>query len=347
MNNHLRSLPAEWHRQDGIMLVWPHTDTDWFSTLHEVTRCYIEIARNIVLDEQLIIVAPSVEMVQSYFSFDITGPESKIHVITAASNDTWARDLGPITVIDNGTPLPLNFKFNAWGMKFAANHDNQINLELEKAGLFKTGLENHLDMVLEGGSIESDGNGTLMTTSQCLLSPNRNEQWDRSDIEQQLMTRFGARKVLWLDYGFIAGDDTDSHIDTLARFAPNNTIIYCGCNDPADIHYDELQHMKEQLATFTDADGNPYRLIELPIPEPIFDNDDNRLPATYANFLITNRSVLVPTYNQPTLDLKALDAISQAFPNHQVKGIDCTPLIEQHGSLHCITMQFPENTLKF
>lgn len=338
------TLPPEWFPQDAVLIAWPHAETDWFPTLHDVTKCYVDIVRNILCDERVVIVAPSVEQVQHHFPFDITSQKSGIHVVTAASNDTWARDFGPITVMKNERPTPVDFTFNAWGMKFAANHDNLINRELKKAGLFKNGMENHLDMVLEGGSIESDGNGTIMTTSKCLLSPNRNEQWGKAELEQQLMTRLGAEKVLWLDYGFMAGDDTDCHIDTLARFAPNNTIIYCGCNDPADEHYEELQRMKQQLASFTNAQGEPYRLLELPLPDPIFD-DDYRLPATYANFLVTNKSVLMPTYNQPQLDAEACRVVGQAFPDRTVKGIDCTALIVQHGSLHCATMQFPANTL--
>ena len=339
-----RVLPPEWFPQDAILIAWPHADTDWDATLDEITACYVEIARSIMADEKLVIVSPTVELIQQHFDFDLTAPNSPIRIAVMPTNDTWARDFAPITVVENGSSLPLNFKFNGWGMKFAANHDNQINRKLAKTGLFKSSLENHLDMVLEGGSIESDGNGTLKTTSQCLLSPNRNEQWGKAEIEQQLQKRLGVKKILWLDYGFIAGDDTDCHIDTLTRFAPNNTIIYCGCNDSADEHYDELLRMKAQLAAFTNINGEPYRLIELPLPSPIFD-DDYRLPATYANFLITNKSVLVPTYGQPDNDNKAMNAIQAAFPHHTVKGVDCLPLIKQHGSLHCATMQFPVNTL--
>ena len=339
-----RTLPPEWSPQDAILIAWPHADTDWLPTLHDVTQCYVELSRNILCDEQLIIVAPSIDLVQNHLPHDVASQGSKIRIVTADSNDTWARDFGAITVLNNGQPVPLDFTFNAWGMKFAANHDNQINRALEKAGVFKNGMENHLDMVLEGGSIESDGNGTILTTTKCLLSPNRNQQWSKAEIEQELKKRLGAEKILWLDHGFIAGDDTDCHIDTLARFAPNNTIIYCGCNDAADVHYSEMQLMKEQLASFTNADGEPYRLLELPLPAPIFD-DDYRLPATYANFLVTNHSVLVPTYNQPRLDDEACRIVGEAFPDRTVKGIDCTSLIVQHGSLHCATMQFPVNTL--
>ena len=338
------SLPPEWFHQDGILIAWPHANTDWDASLDEVTTCYVEIARNIIADELLVIVTPSAELVQQHFDFDITAPNSPIRIAVMLTNDTWARDFGAITVIKDGHNIPLDFTFNAWGMKFAANHDNLINRHLQEHRLFKNNLENHLDMVLEGGSIESDGNGTLMTTTQCLLSPNRNEQWGKTEIEHQLMKRLGAEQILWLDHGFIAGDDTDCHIDTLARFAPNNAIIYCGCNDPADEHFVELQHMKEQLASFANIYGKPFRLLELPLPDPIFD-DGYRLPATYANFLITNKSVLVPTYGQPEKDKVAMNTIQDAFPHHTIKGVDCLPLIMQHGSLHCATMQFPDNTL--
>jgi agmatine/peptidylarginine deiminase len=341
MNNHLRSLPAEWHRQDGIMLVWPHADTDWFSTLHEVTRCYIEIARNIVLDEQLIIVAPSVEMVQSYFSFDITGPESKIHVITAASNDTWARDHGFITVEDtvgghtSKELVLLDFKFNGWGEKFEAALDNQINKHLYEQGLVKGRYEDHLDFVLEGGSIESDGKGTVFTTTCCLTAPHRNQPLTTAEIEDRLKTWLGAERIVWLNHGSLIGDDTDGHIDTLVRICPDDTLLYIGSDDD----HPDLRLMEEELKALRTLDGNDYRLLKLPLPRPIFDNGE-RLPATYANYLVMNGAVLVPTYRQPDLDAEAMSIISQAFPQREIVGIDCCAVIKQHGSLHCCTMQY-------
>ena len=210
--------------------------------------------------------------------------------------------------------------------------------------------EDHLDFVLEGGSIESDGHGTLLTTSQCLMAPNRNQPLTQTEIEQRLKRYLHVERVLWLDHGYLAGDDTDSHIDTLARFCPNDTIAYVQCTDPADEHYAELRLMEEQLRGFRTADNRPYRLIALPMAkaryEGMADEADEaargqRLPATYANFLCVNGAVLMPTYRDPERDERARRQLQLAFPRHEIVGVDCRVLIEQHGALHCCTMQFP------
>lgn len=228
-------------------------------------------------------------------------------------------------------------------MKFAANKDNLINWNLYQSNLLKGSYTNCRNFILEGGSIESDGKGTMLTTSTCLLAPNRNDVMTREDIELYLKERFNLQQVLWLDHGFLAGDDTDSHIDTLARLCPDNTIVYVQCTDSADEHYDELSKMEEQLKTFRTLENTPYRLLPLPMPTAIYDEEGERLPATYANFLIMNDTILYPTYNQPDNDQKAAQILVQAFPEKDIVGIDCCPLIKQHGSLHCVTMQYPES----
>ena len=200
--------------------------------------------------------------------------------------------------------------------------------------------------MVEGGALESDGAGTLLTTSECLLSPNRNGEWSQARIEEYLKETFGLQRVLWLDHGYLAGDDTDSHIDTLARFAPGDTIIYVQCTDPTDEHYEALRRMEEQLRTFTTLEGTPYRLLPLPMADAVYDENGERLPATYANFLIMNDAVLYPTYRQPANDRAAAQVLQQAFPDREIVGIDCSPLIRQHGSLHCVTMQYPQNVLR-
>jgi agmatine/peptidylarginine deiminase len=199
--------------------------------------------------------------------------------------------------------------------------------------------------VLEGGAIESDGKGTVFTTSCCLLAPHRNQPLTKEEIEQRLKQYLCADRVLWIDYGRLTGDDTDGHIDTLVRTAPDDTLLYVGCDDPADEQYDGLRLMEQQLRTFRTMDGTAYRLLRLPMPRPIYDEDGLRLPATYANFLILNGAVLCPTYDQPDLDAEALRTIGEAFPDREIVGIDCRSLIRQHGSLHCCTMQFPEGVL--
>ena len=230
-------------------------------------------------------------------------------------------------------------------MKFAANYDNQINRRLFAAKMVRGDYRNHLGFVLEGGAIESDGEGTILTTSPCLLAPNRNEPKSREEIEEYLKQAFHAKRVLWLDHGYLAGDDTDSHVDTLARLCPNDTIAYVQCTDKDDEHYEELFRMEEQLKEFRTLEGEPYKLVPLPMADAAFDEDGQRLPATYANFLILNDAVLMPTYNQPAKDELALKQLQKAFPKHSIVGIDCRVLIEQHGSLHCCTMQYPAGVL--
>ncbi|MBR1788157.1 MAG: agmatine deiminase family protein [Bacteroidaceae bacterium] len=347
--NEIRStyLPAEWARQSGVQLTWPHEDTDWKPILKEVTECYIRMALEIAQREKLVIVTPSPEAVNQLLRERLPSRVlPNITLVQAPTNDTWARDHGFITLQTSMGHLLLDFQFNGWGRKFPADLDNQICRRMMEQGVLNGQYEDHLDFVLEGGSIESDGKGTLLTTSQCLLAPNRNQPLSQAEIEERLRHYLFAERVLWLDYGYLAGDDTDSHIDTLARFCPNDTIAYVQCQDPNDEHHEQLRLMEEQLRTFRTLDGRPYRLLPLPMCSPQYDADGQRLPATYANFLIINGAVLLPTYRDPALDEKARRQLQEAFPKHEIIGVDCRPLIEQHGSLHCCTMQFPAGTFK-
>ena len=337
-------FPAEWYPQSGIQLTWPHEETDWAYMLDEVTSCYIELAREIARRERLLIVTPHPEQVKQLLQGVVN-----LEAVTFAqcpTNDTWARDHGGITLFCDGKPAIYDFKFNGWGLKFAANYDNLITSTLCRQGRFNARYENRLNFVVEGGALESDGAGTLLTTSECLLSPNRNGEWSQARIEEYLKETFGLQRVLWLDHGYLAGDDTDSHIDTLARFAPGNTIVYVQCTDPTDEHYEALRRMEEQLRTFTTLEGTPYRLLPLPMANAVYDENGERLPATYANFLIMNDAVLYPTYRQPANDRAAAQVLQQAFPDREIVGIDCSPLIRQHGSLHCVTMQYPKDVLR-
>lgn len=338
-----RRLPAEWEEQDGVLLAWPHKDSDWHPVLHEVEPVFVEIATQISLIERVVIIAP-----------DMVALEEKLHRAGAVaeritiyeinSNDTWMRDFGPITVFEGGKPLLLDFIFNGWGLKFAADQDNQATRRLHQAGALAATPLKTVGMVLEGGSIESDGKDTLLTTEECLLGPNRNPHLSRKEIEAALIETLGMKNILWLGSGFLAGDDTDAHIDTLARLCPEDTIVYVSCPDEQDIHFTALRQMASELASFRTRDNRPYRLIPLPWPSPRHGQDGRRLPATYANFLIINGAVLVPTY-QDKNDTAALDAVRKAFPERAIIGIDCLPLIQQHGSLHCLTMQVPKGVL--
>ena len=321
-------MPAEWEPQEGVLLTWPHAATDWAPILDEILAVYREMAREIAKRERLIIVAPE------------DAARDCLRIV-CDTNDTWARDHGFISLTDDaGHRRLLDYQFNGWGEKFEAALDNAINRRLYDLGEVEGEYVDCLDFVLEGGSIESDGKGTIFTTSGCLLAHHRNQPMTKDDIEARLLQDLGAERVIWIDHGALTGDDTDGHIDTLVRICPDDTLLYIGCDNPADEQYEELRLMEEQLKTFRTLDGRPYRLKKLPMPQPIYD-EDQRLPATYANFLVINGAVLCPTYGQPEYDAEALRLIGEAFPDREIVGIDCRAVIKQHGSLHCCTMQFP------
>jgi agmatine deiminase len=342
--NNVRRLPAEWEPQDGVLLAWPHEASDWRPYLDAVEPVFVEIVRQVSRFEQAIIATPDPEAVREQL---IQGGAcmERVRVCQVETNDTWARDFGPITVLEDGTPRLLNFGFNGWGLKFASDLDNRINKRLQALAAWSAPLET-VGLILEGGSIESDGRGTILSTEECLLNDNRNPHLIREELEQELHGLLGSDRFLWLANGYLAGDDTDSHVDTLARLCPDDTITYVRCDDPQDEHYPALQAMEAEIAAFRTREGNPYRMIPLPWPAARFDEDGTRLPATYANFLVINGAVLVPTYQDPN-DAAALAAVAEAFPGREIVGIDCLPLILQHGSLHCVTMQMPKGTLRF
>jgi len=335
-------LPAEWEPQDAILLAWPHEQTDWLPILKQVTQVYIELIYQISRFETVIIIAPEINVVRAALKKEAIN-SSNIILRQIDTNDTWIRDFGPITVYTDSQPQILDFNFNGWGLKFPADKDNQATRKLHNTGIFQNVLRHSLDLILEGGSLESDGAGTVLTTSTCLLNANRNPQLDRTGLESKLSNLLGFNHYLWLDHGWLAGDDTDSHIDTLARLCPNNTILYVHCADTTDEHYPELKRMETQLKQFKTKNGLPFRLLPLPMPQACYDEND-RLPASYANFLIINSVVLVPTYDDPA-DTLAMEVIKKAFPEREIIGIDCRPLIRQYGSLHCITMQLPQGVL--
>jgi agmatine deiminase len=333
-------FPPEWVEQDAVMLTWPHQATDWADMLPEVEATYFNIAREILKREKLILVCPDSNALKRRFR------EEELHRIRfyeIPSNDTWARDHGPLCVFQNGLPLIHDFRFNGWGGKFCAEEDDQITEKLFKSGAFvpESIHVSHPDFILEGGSIETDGAGTILTTSACLLNPNRNNSLSQDDIELRLKEVFGVKRILWLDYGHLQGDDTDSHIDTLARFCDENTICYVQCTNRNETHYEALKKMEQQLQRFRSVDGKPYNLVPLPMAAPLFDEDGLRLPATYANFLIINQAVLVPVYNQES-DQEVLKIMEKTFPGREIIEINCLSLIKQYGSLHCITMQIPK-----
>ena len=331
-------FPAEWTSQSAVLMTFPHSDTDWKHNIDEVISCFVAIAKEIIKQEKLIIVCKSIKEVRQAMG---DTDYARIIFREICSNDTWARDHGPVSIFVNNIPCLLDFTFNGWGLKFPANYDNQITRQLYESKVFAPEViyRNMLHVVLEGGSIETDGEGTILTTSRCLLSANRNDYKSREEIADYLSMIFGVKRILWLNHGYLAGDDTDSHIDTLARFCNPETITYVQCSDANDEHFEELSRMESELRKFKTLSGKPYRLIPLPMAEPVY-FEGERLPATYANFLIINGAVLLPFYDSP-LDETAMQRLQEAFPDRKIIGIDCRPLIKQHGSLHCITMQLP------
>ena len=360
------TMPAEWARQEFVLLAFPHKNTDWAYMLEEVEECYRNIILTILNYENVVLICHDVEEVASkleinkYCRENIDGfcvfksPKGfKAVLVEIETNDTWCRDFGGITMFSTNKDefglrdkFVIDFTFNGWGMKFAANHDNMAMRKL-----FKTNALNKIfsqtykyisgkKLILEGGSIDSDGAGTILSTEKCIFSDNRNHS-NRIALEYRLKNKLNIDRILWLKNGFLEGDDTDSHVDTLARFCDRQTIAYVKCDDPQDIHYEELKAMEEELQGFTTLKDNPYKLLPLPMADAVF-FDGERLPATYANFLIINDVVLVPSYRSPKKDEEARLVLEQAFPRQKVISIDCLPLIKQHGSLHCITMQFPK-----
>lgn len=339
---HQNRLPAEWEPQDAVLIAWPHQHTDWAPLLAEVEDVYLALTREISRFETVIIVTPQAAALKNRLLNENLNL-SRVRIIEIATNDTWARDFGPLTVYRGTHTRLLNFVFNGWGGKFSAELDNLVTTKLHASGIFKKTSRQDIDLVLEGGSIEVDGCGSLLTTSQCLLNPNRNPHLSRQQLEELLSAYFGVDHFLWLDHGDLVGDDTDAHIDTLARLCPQDTILYVSCPDRSDEHFHPLQQMEEQLSSFVSRAGQPFRLLPLPWPRACVE-EGRRLPATYANFLVINQAVLVPTYSEPA-DAIALQTIAQAFPQREIIAIDCRPLIRQHGSLHCVTMQLPQGVL--
>ncbi len=337
-------LPAEWHRQRLIQISWPHEGTDWAPYLEEITSTMADIAAKVTRHEDLVIATQDAGKTREGLRHLSPAQLERITLVECDINDTWARDYGGITLLPEaakGGKRILDFQFNGWGMKFPADKDNRITRRLHKAGAIEGEIVDNNDFVLEGGSIESDGQGTVFTTSQCLLAPNRNQPMTMEEIEEQLRLRLGARRIVWLHHGSLVGDDTDGHIDTIVRICPNDTILYVKSSDPNDEQHEDFTALEEELETLHTADGRPYTLLPLPMPRACH-YDGERLPATYANFLVINGAVLVPVYGQKDLDDAACMTIAKAFPGREVIPIDASVIIRQHGSIHCLTMHYPE-----
>ena len=339
----LLRFPAEWEPQSAVLIAWPHAGTDWADRLETVETTYVSLVAAITRFETAVICVPDAGIqarAQAMLAASTADP-TRLRFERLPYDDTWLRDSGPITLRDGSAFSLLDFHFTAWGGKFEAGLDDRIVETLDEHGLFRNSRRERIDFALEGGGIETDGLGTLLSTWHCLHE--RHPGLDRDQITERLKTWLHQHRVLWLDHGYLEGDDTDAHIDTLARFAAPDAIVYQGCQDPRDSHFLELGAMAAELAAFRRVDGSPYRLFELPWPQPILDGG-RRLAASYANFLIVNGAVLMPVYGD-VADAAAAGVLADAFPDREIVPVPCRSLIWQNGSLHCLTMQLPEGLL--
>ncbi len=358
---------AEWEPQSAVLIAWPHAGTDWAARLDAVERSYVALTAAIARVESVLICVADPALRERAVGLlkAAAVDESRLRFVQVEYDDTWLRDSGPITLesgigrprtgsgagsaaartlpragetTSDGSFVLLDFRFTGWGGKFEAGRDDLLAERLYDAGIFRRSSHQSIDFALEGGAIETDGAGTLLTTWRCLHE--RHPQAGRDELDAKLRGWLAQDRVLWLEHGYLEGDDTDAHIDTLARFAAADAIVFQACEDPADRHHAELRAMADELAALRTRDGWPYRLFPLPWAKPIID-EGRRLAASYANFLIVNGAVLMPAYGDPA-DAAAAKVLENAFPDREIVPVPCRPLIWQNGSLHCVTMQLPQ-----
>ncbi|MBF7049471.1 agmatine deiminase family protein [Campylobacter volucris] len=315
----MRKSIAEWHKQELLLLSLPHKDTDWKPYLEEILQSYEEFIKAVARFQKVLLIAPSESDFARFKSIE------NVDFFQCETNDTWIRDFGAIDVYEDEKLIGLDFTFNAWGDKFQSFLDNAVNSKLFNNKL--QGKLEKIDFILEGGSIDFNGDGVMLTTTTCLLNENRNLHFNQAQIEKKLKDIFGLKEIIWLENGFIKGDDTDSHVDTLARFINENTIAYCICEDKNDEHYEALKAMENELKK------TKFNLLPLPLPKPIYYND-KRLGATYANFVFINNALIVPTYND-TNDSIIINTLQKACKDQEVIGVDARVFLRQNGSLHC------------
>lgn len=351
-------LPAEWQKQQAIQLTWPHTTNDWSNSnivnyLIDIDQYFIKLAQSILNYQDLIIAAENEESKDNIEKKLNKNYPFNLHVYISTSNGTWARDHGPITMLPKttGKKLILDFEFNAWGGKFGYTKDNAVTKHLYHQAAFNSADYKKIDYILEGGAIECNGEGVLLTTASCLFNQNRNHQMTKQQTIDDLKQYLNVNNLVVIENSMLYGDDTDGHIDMLARFCNRDTILYTACDDQSNPNYANLKKLEQELLVLQKSNGiiDGLKLIPLYIPKVIHNAEklknnipDNVLPASYANFLILNGAVLVPIYNDPKYDQLALDTLSQAFPNRDILGLDSRIVIEQGGSLHCLTMQIPD-----
>ncbi|EDO6741271.1 agamatine deiminase [Campylobacter coli] len=314
----IKSIP-EWNEQEYLMLSLPHEKSDWKPYLGEIIQAYKEFVRAASEFQKVLLIAPGKS---DFVPFENM---TNVEFFICDTNDTWIRDFGAIDILEDNRLKALDFTFNAWGNKFQSELDNEVNSKLFKEK-FKEKLTK-IDFILEGGSIDFNGEGVMLTSSNCLLNENRNSHLDKNQIEAKLKEIFGLKQIIWLENGFIKGDDTDHHIDTLARFIDKNTIAYSVCEDEEDEHYIPLQKMKKEL----EATG--FNLIELPLPKPLY-YEGRRLGATYANFVFVNDALIMPFYKDKNDEI-IRQRLAKALPERKIVGVDARVFLRQNGSLHC------------
>lgn len=337
-----RRLPAEWEEHQGILLSWPHNQETWPQVQDQVFKLYFKMMDALLYSEEVYLLVPHQELVP--LIHNVMGQHEffdRLKILVKKTNDAWARDYGPMTIIENGKRLALDFGFNMWGGKYPPwDHDNEVPKYMSEI----LGIPSEKkEIVLEGGSIDCNGEGVLLTSKSCLLNPNRNPSMTQNDIEVYLTKSFGLRKILWLEEGII-GDDTDGHIDDMTRFVAKDHIVTVREANDHDENFSILEKNYQELLAMTDADGNPFKVTSMPMPSPVFDLQGNRLPASYANFLIANKVILLPQFEDEK-DHLACEIMASCFPERRVVPIPCRELIVGLGALHCISMQIPKVTL--
>lgn len=324
----MKRLIAEFEEQSFTQIIFPHAKSDWAEYLQEAQETFINIINAITKYQECLVVCDDSQSVKSRFS-----DTQNLYFVEYETNDTWARDCSALCIEEDNTTKMLDFTFTGWGEKFEASKDNAMSSAIKRC--YDKELKK-VDLILEGGAVETNGVDTILTTSECMLNKNRNASLKKDQMTKKLQEEFGMSRILYLNHGYLAGDDTDSHVDTLARFIDENTIMYVQCNDESDEHYKELKLMQEELQAFSQT--YDFKLIPLPMSDACY-FEGERLPATYANFLFVNGAVLVPIYGVKQ-DEEALEIFRKTFPTKEIVGINCFSLIKQHGSLHCVTMNF-------
>lgn len=334
-------MPAEWHRQDAVWLAWPHNPETWAGdALPAACDCYVRIIRALAPDQRVCVLVGDEDAASAATQLMAAGGVELANVTTVClpTSDAWIRDYGPTFLIGRRPDgvAAVSWRFNAWGGKYAdlEDDDRVAALLCERLGVPVFDAP----FVLEGGSIEVDGEGAVLTTEQCLLNPNRNPRLRRREIETHLGDYLGIEAVIWLGEG-IEGDDTDGHVDDIARFVAPGTVVCALEEDPADANHRLLEDNHERLRTWRDSAGRSLRVIPLPMPRPVLDGG-TRLPASYANFYIGNRSVVVPVFDDPA-DSRALEVLGDCFPGRRVVGVDSRSLLVGLGAIHCCTQQQP------